>query len=177
MVIRKAAAGELEDIMRIYEEARLFMRSCGNPTQWGDIHPRRGVIEADIENGDLYVCTEEHTPDEILGVFFYKEYDEPTYRLIDGGAWPNDEPYGVVHRLAGSRKAKGIGAACLEWCERRCANIRIDTHRDNAPMRRVLEKAGYSYCGIIYVANGSERLAFQKSASGSSGGASETSSE
>jgi RimJ/RimL family protein N-acetyltransferase len=48
-----------------------------------------------------------------------------------------------------------------------CGNMRIDTHSNNLPMRRVLEKNGYQYCGIIYVRDGSERLAFQKLADSS----------
>ena len=162
MFIKKASVGDIEAIMRIYEEARSFMRSMGNASQWGEAHPRRDMIESDIENGDLYVCADHADPGEILGVFCYKEYDDPTYRQIFGGAWLNSEPYGVVHRLAGARKARGIGALCLDWCEKRCNNIRIDTHRDNAVMLKVLEKAGYTLCGTIYVADGSERLAFQK---------------
>ena len=162
MFIKKATIGDLEAILRIYEEARSFMRRTGNGSQWGESHPKRSILESDIENGNLYVCAEHINPNEILGVFCYKEYDDPTYRHIEGGAWLNGEPYGVVHRLAGSRKAKGIGALCLDWCEKKCKNIRIDTHRDNAIMLKVLEKAGYIYCGIIYVADGSERLAFQK---------------
>ena len=41
-------------------------------------------------------------------------------------------------------------------------NIRIDTHRDNKIMRHNIEKHCFTYCGIIYLANGDERLAYQK---------------
>ena len=40
--------------------------------------------------------------------------------------------------------------------------IRIDTHRDNKIMQHNLLKYGFTYCGIIYLANGDERLAYQK---------------
>ena len=159
MIIRKAFIEDIEIIMHIYKDARDLMRSIGNGSQWGDNFPPRDSIVSNINSGDLYVCIENQ---EILGVFYFKVENEPTYKRIDSGEWLNDEPYGVVHRLAGSRKVKGIGTFCLDWCEKQCYNIRIDTHRDNIIMRKVLEKAGYVYCGIIYVANGSERLAFQK---------------
>jgi len=42
------------------------------------------------------------------------------------------------------------------------ANIRIDTHKDNRIMQHNIEKHGFTYCGIIYLANGDERLAYQK---------------
>ena len=163
MKIRKAFIQDIEVIMRIYEEARAFMRSIGNGSQWGDRFPLRETIVANIENGDLYVCVEgQDETEEILGVFYFKQEIEPTYWKIEGGYWLNDEPYGVVHRIAGARKAKGIGSFCLDWCEKQSANIRIDTHRNNSVMLKVLEKAGYTYCGIIHVSDGSERLAFQK---------------
>ena len=41
-------------------------------------------------------------------------------------------------------------------------SIRIDTHEDNKPMRRFLEKCGFKFCGIIYLEDGSKRLAYEK---------------
>lgn len=41
--------------------------------------------------------------------------------------------------------------------------MRIDTHENNTPMRRALEKSGFRYCGIIRIFNGDARIAFQKS--------------
>ena len=40
-------------------------------------------------------------------------------------------------------------------------NLRIDTHRDNVIMRHVIDLYGFTYCGIIYLLNGDERLAYQ----------------
>ena len=94
-------------------------------------------------------------------MFCYFVGDEPTYHEIDG-AWQNDAPYGVVHRIGSDGAVPGIGQFCLDWCFDRCGNLRIDTHRDNAPMRHVLEKQGFSYCGVIIIDDGSERVAYQK---------------
>ena len=41
-------------------------------------------------------------------------------------------------------------------------NIRIDTHKDNKIMQGLLERHGFSYCGIIYLLNGAPRLAYQR---------------
>ena len=41
-------------------------------------------------------------------------------------------------------------------------SIRIDTHRDNIPMQKMLNKNGFIYCGIIYLLDGKERFAFEK---------------
>ena len=50
----------------------------------------------------------------------------------------------------------------MDFCLSRENNIRIDTHRDNTIMQHVIQKHGFSYCGIIYLANGDERMAYQK---------------
>ena len=78
------------------------------------------------------------------------------------GGWLNEKPYGVIHRIASSGKVGGVFSACLEWCSRYVDNIRIDTHRDNRVMQELLLRHGFRRCGIIYLANGDERIAFQK---------------
>ena len=158
MIIRKTTAADLDAVCRIYDEGRAIMRQSGNHEQWGDMHPTRALITQDIRDGTSHVCVH---GDEILCVFYFNIARDPTYAKIDG-AWLNDRSYGVVHRIARGFQAKGVGAFCLEWCFKQCGNLRIDTHRDNVPMRRLLEKLGFIYCGIIWIENGDERLAFQK---------------
>ena len=51
---------------------------------------------------------------------------------------------------------------CLSFCETKISNIRVDTHNDNKIMQYLLEKHGYQKCGIIYVKDGSPRIAYQK---------------
>jgi len=150
--------------MQIYAEARQVMAETGNGNQWGDKHPPQQLIEADIAAGLSYVC--ETIDGEVVAVFYFDTTPDPTYAEIDG-AWKNDEPYGVVHRIARAKKAqaKGAGAFCLSWCFEQVPNIRIDTHRDNVPMLKLLENLGYEYCGIIWLGelgDYGERLAFQK---------------
>ena len=45
-------------------------------------------------------------------------------------------------------------------------SVRIDTHADNAPMRRAVEKGGFTFCGGITLTEGPEagapRIAFEK---------------
>jgi RimJ/RimL family protein N-acetyltransferase len=134
------------------------MRGNGNPTQWSDWYPPQDMIERDIAAGTSYVCVENG---EIAAVFYFNVERDPTYENIDG-AWLDDEPYGVVHRIAKRRGVKGAGEFCLNWCLEQCRSIRIDTHKDNAPMQKLLSKFGFKYCGIIWVLDGEERIAFQK---------------
>lgn len=46
--------------------------------------------------------------------------------------------------------------------EKEVRSIRVDTHRDNISMQKMLLKNGFKYCGIIYLKDGSERLAYDK---------------
>ena len=161
MTIRKTTTQDLQAVMEIFHGARKFMKEAGNPSQWKTTHPPQEQIEEDIRKGQSYVCV---AGEEILAAFFFNAAPDPTYKKIDG-AWLSDAPYGVVHRIAraqNSVNAKGAGAFCLNWCFEQIPNIRIDTHKDNAPMIKLLENLGFKYCGIIWLENGDERLSFQK---------------
>jgi hypothetical protein len=97
-----------------------------------------------------------------VGTFCFIRGEDPTYAKIYNGEWLNDRPYATVHRIASSGKEKGVAKACFEWCFTQCPNIRVDTHRDNHVMQHILQSMGFTFCGIIFVANGTERLAYQK---------------
>ena len=158
MRIRKACMEELSAIDAIYANARAFMRKTGNMEQWAGGYPPTSVIREDIEAQRLYVCEDEG---RLLGVFYFQQGEDPTYRRIDG-AWRNDRPYGVMHRVAVAEQGRGVASFCYAYCFSICGNLKIDTHRDNLPMQRSLEKNGFVRCGIIYLENGDPRIAFQK---------------
>ena len=40
--------------------------------------------------------------------------------------------------------------------------VRADTHEANRPMRRCLERAGFVYTGVITVADGTPRRAYER---------------
>ena len=162
MYIRKTTMNDLDSVCYIYEGARAFMKESGNPTQWGDVHPRRELIVQDINEGKSYVCVDENA--RIIAVLYFCVEVEPTYAKI-AGQWLNDEPYGVIHRIAKDNNApKGTGTFCIDWCFEQHDNVRIDTHKDNIPMIKLLEKLDFTYCGIIWVGDGSERMAYQRMA-------------
>ena len=41
-------------------------------------------------------------------------------------------------------------------------SFRVDTHADNRPMQRLLEKCGFGLRGVVDCHHGGERLAYQK---------------
>ena len=143
----------------IYRAAREFMISAGNPTQWSGAYPEGYDVERGIRNGTSYVAEEDG---EIVATFYFKPGNDPTYDVIYDGEWKNSDEYGVIHRIAVKYHGRAIAARCYEECFAVCKNLKIDTHRDNIPMQRSLEKCGFEYCGIIHLANGDERLAYQK---------------
>ena len=88
-------------------------------------------------------------------------YDKNGKEIYEGD-WLDDAPYYVVHRLASTAASHGVFNDVMDYCLKVAGNLRIDTHRDNVIMRHVIERYGFTYCGIIYLANGDERLAYQK---------------
>ncbi|MDD3165234.1 MAG: GNAT family N-acetyltransferase [Oscillospiraceae bacterium] len=159
MKIRTAAATDLPELLHIYDNARAFMVQNGNPTQWANSGPCLALLQADIQRGELFVAED---AGHIEAVFLFTTAPDPTYAVIYDGEWPNDRPYGTIHRLASAGRVPAIAQICLDWCYARCGNLRGDTHRDNRPMQHGFRKNGMKECGIIYVEDGTARLAFQK---------------
>lgn len=155
MTIRLAQPGDLPRILELYAQARRFMAENGNPTQWNSGYPQVELLEDDIRQEQLYVVSDAQC---IQGVFVFVLGEDPTYGYIEDGAWRSSAPYGTIHRIAGSG---GIFAAALEFSRRMCPHIRMDTHRDNAPMLHLAQKHGFRPCGTIYVKDGTPRVAFE----------------
>lgn len=155
-MIRHAEGKDLAGIMPIFSMARLFMRRNGNNEQWINGYPSEELIARDIENGNFYV---EERNGKITGCFAFLTGEEPTYRSILG-AWPDNAPYGTIHRLASDGSVKKFTDRCIDFCSQMIPNLRADTHRCNLPMQKALLRNGFRYCGIIHVADGSERLAY-----------------
>ena len=159
--IRKAELKDVDRLMEIFDRARKFMAAHGNANQWINGYPGRDFMESEIKEGHCYACCDE-TDGNIIGTFCFIPGPDPTYSHIEDGEWPDDEPYYVIHRLASDGSRNGIGEICFDWCFSHYPNIRIDTHRDNKVMLSLLKKYGFTRCGIIYIANGTPRIAFIK---------------
>lgn len=160
MNVVPATPEHLNAIMKIIDAAREIMRTNGNHTQWINGYPDKDTILHDIRSGYGYVCL---NSDEIAGYFCFIQGNdaEPNYSVIEGGKWINNEPYGVIHRLASTGKVKGVAKACFDYCFSLINNIKVDTNHNNIPMQNFFKKYGFSYCGVIYVSDGSPRDAFQ----------------
>ena len=155
--VRKATAADISKIMAIYRYAQDYMIRSGNPNQWGHFYPKQELIRDDIEEGSCMVICDES---EIHGVFALVEGTEPTYEYIENGEWLNEDSYVTIHRIAGDGQVHGIFQCAADFCKGLFSNIRIDTHENNIIMQRQIEKNGFRKCGIIYVSDGSPRIAY-----------------
>lgn len=139
--------------------ARHYMRVNGNLTQWVNGYPSRELVIGDIDHGVSYVGVDEDG--ELVMAFAFIIGDDPTYALIEDGAWLNQLPYGTIHRLGSTGKYGGILRECVNFCFTKINNLRLDTHSDNKPMQRAAERLGFMRCGIICCQDGTPREAYQ----------------
>ena len=156
--VRRTAEEDFGAVMAIYRGAQERMIRSGNPTQWARVYPSGALVAEDIRLRRSYVICEEG---RIAGVFVITDGEDPTYRVIEDGAWLNGEPYITIHRIAGDGTAHGIFACAADYCKARAGNVRVDTHRNNLIMQRQIAKQGFRRCGIIHVEDGSPRIAYQ----------------
>lgn len=166
MTLRKTRPGDLPAIQELYDAARTALKAQG-VDQWQDgPYPSAQDARRDIEAGVSYVLEENGRVLATACVAFGRE---PNYERIVEGNWAADPAeYGFLHRIAVAPEAKGKGAAGLlfdelkrQAAQRGVSVIRGDTHRDNLPMRRAMAKAGLACRGVIYVEDGSPRLAYE----------------
>lgn len=157
MNVRLATSKDMPVLLEIYKRARDFMVESGNPNQWLEGYPSQELLENDILNHQLYVLEDE---DGIQASFVFYIGEDPCYKIIANGQWLDDEPYGVIHRIANRGLKKHMAQYVLDYCFSKIQNIRIDTHQDNLPMQRFLNRNGFKHVGTIYLMNGNSRLAF-----------------
>jgi len=159
MYVRRSNMEDIPAMMELYAQARVFMRENGNPNQWDENYPSRELLEKDIAFGNSYIVEDDEK--NLAATFAFIKGEDPTYYGIENGAWLNHEPYGTIHRLAGNTSYHGIASGCISWCKSQIGNLRADTHEDNKIMQHLLEKNGFVRCGIIHLANGAPRIAYQ----------------
>ena len=166
MEIVKADNSDLADIYSILRQGADFLHECG-VEQWTGGYPQPEVVKKDIQNGSCFKVLDKGT---IIAAFTAIVGEEPSYGEIYEGDWLTEgDSYCTVHHIsvADGQRGKGIASFIYSFVEDYCAkqniySIRIDTHKDNLPQLKAFEKNGFKYCGIIYIEDGSERVAYEK---------------
>lgn len=158
--IRKAEISDIPTITAMYAHSKQLMRESGNMRQWAGSYPDLRQIHEDLQRQVSFLMEENGKP---VATFAFIIGEDPTYAHIEDGQWPENTPqYGTLHRIARAPGAKHTADDCIAWCRTRISCLRIDTHADNPIMQHILLKNGFSYCGIIRVADGTPRLAYQR---------------
>lgn len=162
--IERATLQDYQEIEKIYIQANKALKRDG-VDQWQKDFPNKETFLKDLDLQASFLYREK----EILATAALIPGQDKTYKKIYKGSWVNDEPYTTIHRFAIHDKAKGKGlgkqmlqALMDKSVEMGYWNVRIDTHKDNKKMLRLIESMGFIPCGIIHVMDGSERLAFIK---------------
>lgn len=165
LALRYTKLEDIERVMEIIKQAQQYFKEKGI-NQWQNGYPNAKVIENDIKNGHSFVLIKNN---KIVGTIAISFEGEATYNKIFEGAWKSNDNYAVIHRIAVDQELKGIGLSSemIKQTELMCnkksvGSIKVDTHEDNQAMQRSLIKNGFDYCGVIYLADGSKRVAFEK---------------
>lgn len=170
MIFRNSKKSDIDEIMNLLGEARESIGKLGID-QWQYGYPSRDIVADDIKKSRSYVCEDDG---EICAVFTIITDGEPTYDKIYDGKWMTEDTrdgkynYYALHRIAVSNKYRGKGVArqIINFIRSKCIDgnklsIRVDTHKGNIPMIRMLKKNGFEYRGIIYLKDGQERVAYE----------------
>ncbi|CDN30722.1 Acetyltransferase [Mucinivorans hirudinis] len=165
MILTPTKTENIPAIMNLVAQAQSYLAKQGID-QWQDGYPDEQTIKNDIAQGESYVVYNNES--EVIATIVVSFEAEDTYRTIEG-QWLTENPYCVMHRMAIRDDYKGRGVTYDIFrkveqmaVERGIKSIRLDTHEQNIAMRRISNKLGYRYCGIIYVRGNSPRLAYEK---------------
>jgi N-acetylglutamate synthase-like GNAT family acetyltransferase len=165
MEFRKAYESDIERIMDIISQAQAYFKAQGI-NQWQNNYPNPEIVRKDIEGENGYILMKDNSVVATVAVSFD---GEKTYKTIYDGKWITDGEYAVIHRLAVDNRYKGSGlsSVILGNIEKMCLgrgirSIKVDTHKENKSMQKMLSKNGFKYCGIIFLEDKSPRIAFEK---------------
>ena len=165
MIIRLAEKKDIDRIMQIIADARESIGRLGID-QWQYGYPTRDIVKEDIMLQRGFVVVEN---EEICATFALMFHGEPTYKKIYCGAWIGSGEYLALHRIAidSAFRGKGIAKEIIQFIstyalENGYSSVRVDTHEGNIPMKKMLEKNGFEYCGTIRLLDGQGRVAYEK---------------
>lgn len=165
MEFRQSDEADIGAIMDIIGQAQNYFKALGID-QWQNNYPNAETIRNDIDHKNSYVLQKGNKIVATVAVSFD---GEKTYDSIYEGKWITNSEYAVIHRIAvgNSYKGMGLSSEIIKDIEQICLSkgvysLKVDTHEANRSMQRLLEKNYFQYCGIIYLQDGSKRIAFEK---------------
>lgn len=151
---RAAEMSDLDSILAMSIDARAVLKQRGID-QWQGTYPTREDFAADISDGYGRIVFH---GEEAAAYYAIIPFDPPEYSEITDGKWTEGLEACTVHRLCTAAKYRGTGITnfVCRCIDEQCAEaglrcIRVDTHRKNKSMRRLLTEHGYRYRGNIII--------------------------
>lgn len=168
LVFRETTVEDLPAVMKIINDAKALLAAAGSP-QWQNGYPNEETIKNDIEEGISYILLVDGV---VAGTLALQRTPDKNYQEIFEGTWENEaDPYTTIHRIALSEEFRGqkLAYCLIEFAEAETKKqgihqIRVDTHKKNKGMQRIMDHSGFELRGIVYVSDytDNERLAYQK---------------
>lgn len=142
-------------VWKIFSNAVKHMNETGI-YQWDEIYPNQENIRSDIENGQLYVLTEQEIP---IAAAVLNEQQEPEY---DALSWRYRKgKIAVLHRLcvSPSHQNNGLGKKTVLLAEQELLRmgysiLRLDAFSENPYALKMYESLGYSRVGEVHFRKG-----------------------
>jgi ribosomal protein S18 acetylase RimI-like enzyme len=147
--IRLARIEDLDSVYSLVQEAIRHMDQQGIP-QWDDIYPSKAILNADIENQQMYLIEVEG---RVAGLTVINEDQSLEYA---GVAWAYGGRALVVHRLTihPDYQRHKLASHLMDFAEEMAATenydcIRLDAFTLNPAAFTLYENRGYRRAGIV----------------------------
>ena len=154
MKIRKAAAGDLDQIEAIYNRIHDLEESGVLTIGWiREVYPVRKTAVDSLDRGDLFVMEEAGT---VVAAAIINQIQVPEYRSACWKHEAADDQVMVLHTLTVDPlyRSKGYGKAFVSFYEQyakeqKCSELRLDTNARNSSARGMYDHLGFEEVGII----------------------------
>jgi len=147
--IRLAHIEDSDSVYTLVQEAIRHMEEQGIP-QWDEIYPSKAILNADIENKQMYLIEAEG---QVAGMTVINEDQSPEYADVD---WKYDGRALVVHRLTIHLdfQRRKLASYLMDFAEEMAAaenydSIRLDAFTRNAAAFTLYENRGYRKAGVV----------------------------
>ena len=153
--IHRIEKDDMQRIMKITNDAKYLLKQNGS-LQWQQGYPNEDTFIDDINNKSLYGIYENNN---LMAYGAYILGKDINYVEIDG-KWdiPANEKDLAIHRVAVDCNCHGkkYGIKILKYGiiyakKLGCLTVKVDTHKNNIPMQKCINKSGFVYKGIVKI--------------------------
>ena len=153
--IHRIGISDMPKVMKITNDAKTLLKKNGS-LQWQQGYPNENTFTTDVNNKSLYGLYQNN---ELIGYGAYIYGKDINYVEIDG-KWeiPANDKDMAIHRVAVEENQHGnnYGIKILKYGilyakKLGCITVKVDTHKNNLPMQKCIQKSGFIYKGIIKI--------------------------